>query len=325
MKINKAGMATVQDTGRFGYRNWGINNSGCMDESSVWLCNMLVANGHSDAVVEITGGEFSFTATQVLLLACGGKGYRISRNDNSVEPWQPFIAEAGDTVHIRPDTGGVYYVAVHGGVRSQWILNSRSTHLQAGFGGHDGRTLKPGDHLTVSVLRNELGERIYRHLSKPNGTGHLRLSPQAIPDHTKSVIRYFPANEHLTFSREALAILETEKFELTKYANRMGFRLNGLPMYQDNPFQMTSTAVVPGTMQVTPDGQMAVLMTDAQTTGGYPRIGQVCRVDLSLLAQQLPGSLISFRKITEEKAESIFLSRQQAFISLEKDYALFFS
>lgn len=325
MKINKAGMATVQDTGRFGFRNWGINNGGCMDESSVWLCNMLVANNHDDAVIEITGGEFSFTATQVLLLSCGGKGYRISRNNSTVEPWQPFIAEAGETVSIRPDTGGVYYVAVHGGIRSQCILKSRSTNLQAGFGGHEGRTLKPGDRLTVSVLRNELGERIYCHLSKPNGTGHIRLSPQAIPDHNKTVIRYFAGHEYLTFSREALTILESEKFQLTKHANRMGYRLNGLPMYQDISVQMISTAVVPGTMQVTPDGQMSVLMTDAQTTGGYPRIGQVCRVDLSLLAQQLPGSSITFRKIPEEKAESIFLSRQQAFIALEKDYALFFS
>lgn len=325
MKINKAGMATVQDTGRFGYRNLGINNSGCMDESSVWLCNMLVANDHNDAVVEITGGEFSFTATQALLLACGGKGYRVFRNDKPLEPWQPFIAEAGETVNIRPESGGVYYIAVHGGIRSQWILNSRSTHLQAGFGGHEGRALKPGDRLTVSVLRTELGNRIFQHLSKPNGTGHLRLSPQAIPDHSKTVIRYFSAHEHITFSREALTILGSEKFQLTKQANRMGFRLHGLPMYLDIPIQMTSTAVVPGTMQVTPDGQMTILMTDAQTTGGYPRIGQVCRVDLSLLAQQLPGSSISFRQITEEKAESIFLSRQQAFIALEKDYALFFS
>jgi len=43
--------------------------------------------------------------------------------------------------------------------------------------------------------------------------------------------------------------------------------------------------VIPGTIQVPPSGQPIILMGDAQTTGGYPRIGAVIRADLWRLAR----------------------------------------
>jgi 5-oxoprolinase (ATP-hydrolysing) subunit C len=48
---------------------------------------------------------------------------------------------------------------------------------------------------------------------------------------------------------------------------------------------MLSSAVIPGTIQVPPSGQPIILMGDAQTTGGYPRIGVVIRADLWKLAR----------------------------------------
>ena len=48
---------------------------------------------------------------------------------------------------------------------------------------------------------------------------------------------------------------------------------------------MLSSGVIPGTIQVPPSGQPIILMGDAQTTGGYPRIGVVIRADLWKLAQ----------------------------------------
>ena len=43
--------------------------------------------------------------------------------------------------------------------------------------------------------------------------------------------------------------------------------------------------MLPGTIQVPPNGQPIVLMGDAQTTGGYPKIGAVIKADLWKLAQ----------------------------------------
>ena len=44
--------------------------------------------------------------------------------------------------------------------------------------------------------------------------------------------------------------------------------------------------VLPGTIQCTHDGTLAILMRDAQTTGGYPRVLQVSDEGINRLAQK---------------------------------------
>ena len=65
-----------------------------------------------------------------------------------------------------------------------------------------------------------------------------------------------------------------------------------------------SEAVTFGSIQVPPDGQPIVLMANRQTTGGYPRIGEVVTVDLPLLAQLPPGDTVRFEPITLEESQS---------------------
>ena len=66
-------------------------------------------------------------------------------------------------------------------------------------------------------------------------------------------------------------------------------RIRANPKYQElkrkRNVDMLSSAVIPGTIQVPPSGQPIILMGDAQTTGGYPRIGMVIRADLWKLAR----------------------------------------
>jgi antagonist of KipI len=78
-------------------------------------------------------------------------------------------------------------------------------------------------------------------------------------------------------------------------------------------------------MQVSPDGQLLILMADAQTTGGYPRIGQVVAADLPLLAQKTNGTKIHFSPVSMEEAERLYLIREQNFQKLQNDYSLFFT
>ena len=47
--------------------------------------------------------------------------------------------------------------------------------------------------------------------------------------------------------------------------------------------------MVPGSIQVPPDGRPIVMMADGPTTGGYPKIATVVTADLPLLAQLVPG------------------------------------
>ena len=93
----------------------------------------------------------------------------------------------------------------------------------------------------------------------------------------------------------------------------MGVRLEGAACAPDpgHPATMLSEAVGPGTVQVPPDGRPFVLLADAQTTGGYPRIAQVVAVDIPLLAQIPTGQTIRFQEITIEEAERLFFEREK--------------
>ena len=59
-----------------------------------------------------------------------------------------------------------------------------------------------------------------------------------------------------------------------------------------------SSAVMPGTVQLTPSGQMIILHRDCQTTGGYPRILQLDEKSLNNLAQLRIGDKIKFEIVT---------------------------
>jgi allophanate hydrolase subunit 2 len=88
------------------------------------------------------------------------------------------------------------------------------------------------------------------------------------------------------------------EFEISPDNNRMGYRLKGMPMKYPADYNMLTSAVLPGTAQLTPSGQMIVLMRDCQTTGGYPRTLQLTPNAINILSQKKAADRISFRLIS---------------------------
>lgn len=77
----------------------------------------------------------------------------------------------------------------------------------------------------------------------------------------------------------------------------MGYRLDKtLPDFKPG-FEVISSGIVPGTIQITNSGQPIVLMADAQTSGGYMRIGNILSEDLDKVAQLKPGDLLGFELV----------------------------
>ena len=74
--------------------------------------------------------------------------------------------------------------------------------------------------------------------------------------------------------------------------NRMAYFLKE-PLLNKLTDVITS-AVLPGTVQLTPSGKLIVLMSDAQTTGGYPRILQVTAKSMSMLGQKRVNNKVKF-------------------------------
>lgn len=58
------------------------------------------------------------------------------------------------------------------------------------------------------------------------------------------------------------------------------------------PDALPSPGLLPGVVQVSHDGLPVVLMNDARTTGGYPRMTRVVEADCCHLAPVRPGESI---------------------------------
>lgn len=81
----------------------------------------------------------------------------------------------------------------------------------------------------------------------------------------------------------------------------MGYRVEGEVLNRNEEKEILSSPVTFGTIQVPNGGQPIILMADRQTTGGYPRMGNIISVDLPLLAQLKPGTMFLLRKLRLKK------------------------
>jgi allophanate hydrolase subunit 2 len=104
-----------------------------------------------------------------------------------------------------------------------------------------------------------------------------------------------------------------KSFEVSSQSNRMGVRLNGHigTGNAENLGSIPSSPVVPGTVQVPPDGNPIILLADAQTIGGYPQIGTVITVDIPLVGQLKPGDLVGFELVSVEMARQLLFERER--------------
>ena len=305
VSVIRAGMlTTVQDLGRAGHRAAGVPLCGAMDAFALRVANMLVGNPENTAAIEFTlaGPELVFEK-DALVAVCGG-------DFGALPPWQPAMVRAGEPVrfsHARSGCRG--YLALAGGLRIAPVLGSCSTFVRGGFGGWKGRALRDGD-----VLDAEESERRI--------SGTWRVDGRLLPPYSAAPeVRVVAAAQTDEFGGEFLSA----EFEVSAQSDRMGVRLKARALARRTTDGVPSATVVPGTIQVPPDGQPIVLMADAQTIGGYPQIAHVISVDLPLVAQLCPGDKVRFRQVTLGEAHELLLARESGLRILREGLALKFS
>ena len=289
VEIVKPGTLTsVQDLGRPGRGASGLGVGGALDPWAAMVANLAVGNTPETPVLECTyvGPVLRFTAAATIAV-CGAEV-------NALPGGRPIAVKAGEVVDCSAFARGArLYVAVAGGIRVAPVLGGAGTMLGAGFGGFEGRALREGDRLLCGGLA--AGDR-------PTG-GLWRLSSPVPPRARKETIevRLVPGPDWARIFKRmgpggAVRAVESRRFQLSSKSDRMGLRLNG-----DQPFTSPgggegwSRPVVPGTVQLPPDGLPIVLMGEGQTIGGYAQLGQVASIDLARLAQARPGAEIIFR------------------------------
>lgn len=298
LAIGRAGMfTTIQDLGRPGHRAQGVPLAGAADAFALRLANLLVGNRETAAGLEFTlvGPELTFLHDTVIALT----GAEVA----GLPSYQPVPVRGGTTLRLAPVRRGCRgYLAVAGGIDVPLVLGSRSTYLRGEMGGLDGRALRDGDELAVPNIR-----RFPR--------GHWKIDERIVPAYSSApVIRVLPAAQAAEFPAEWGA----GAFEVSPQSDRMGLRLRGAVIPRATDRELASAPVLPGTVQVPPDGNPIVLLADAQTLGGYPQIATVIGVDLPLVAQLKPGDRPRFKIVTPAEARRLLLVREHALALLRE-------
>lgn len=280
LNILRAGIyTTVQDLGRNGFRRLGISQGGALDIPALKIANLLVGNAPDAAGLEITLGQFSAEFTRSGWIALTGAGCDAQLDGKPLwTGWRYAVKKGQKLVLGQPKRGMRSYLALAGGIAVIEMLGSRSTDLKAAFGGLEGRLLKDGDRLPLG-----------KSVSLPAASVGVK---QLLFNNR---IRAMPGPEYDEFTPEAQEEFWRTAWQLSPQSNRMGYRLHGSGMLaRTTDREMLSHGLLPGVVQVPHNGQPIVLMADAQTTGGYPRIACVIEADLYHLAQIRLGEPIHF-------------------------------
>ena len=303
-------LTTIQDTGRWGHQAYGLPVSGAMDWFALRAANQLVGNPPDEAALEIHS-PVAVQTDAPHLIALTGANAHFEIGGRTMPQWMSVFARAGATIEIAPKrTGGWIYLSVHGGIDVPRVLGSKSTFLRGKFGGLEGRPLAAGDQILIGAQTiSDLVVAAGRGASEPV-LAFARRAPE---------VRVVLGPHHDLFSPEALAALMQTEYVVTENADRMGYRLRGIPLLRPahtkrrGETELVSCGVPLGAIQVLPDGQPIILMVDRQPTGGYPIIATVITSDIPLIAQCVAENCLRFKIVSIEEARFVWVEACRLF------------
>ncbi len=315
LRIIKAGVLdTIQDMGRYGWQQLGINPGGVMDKWAAQAANILVGNDTKEAVVEIHFPASDFFFEKQVLIAVCGADFSPYLNGEEIPCGQPVLVNRFSILQFYGIKNGARaYLAIYGGLDVTVWLNSQSTNLKAGIGGYKGRALQKDDEIAI----HSLSPALLSLLSKKEFIILPWKANTTWDDNERVEILMLPGNEWDRLDSSSKENFLHQPFTISHQSDRMGYRLQAQALSVQSTEEVISSAVSFGTVQLLPDGQLIVLMADHQTTGGYPRVAHVISAHHSKLAQMRAGEKIYFKLTNHEIAENLLSKQQQHLLQLQ--------
>jgi biotin-dependent carboxylase-like uncharacterized protein len=310
LKVTAPGFhSTIQDQGRRGFQHVGVPVSGALDRNGYLLANALVGNAANAACLEIIGSgpeiEVAGSSVRIALVGSGG-GLEIGGRDGLVRSGQTARLSRGEVVRVR--LGGdafCSYLAIEAGFDVPLCLGSRSTYTRAGFGGFAGRPLRKGDIL--HGYADDVPTRDEMAFSESRSLG------------LDQPIRVVLGPQDDYFTATAIEDFLSGSYSITPASDRMGFRLAGPLLEHKGDYNIVSDGIVAGSIQVPGSKLPIVLMADAQTTGGYPKIATVISADLPVLGVRGAGRTVKFQSVSREEAETIRRAEHQRLMGVIRE------
>jgi 5-oxoprolinase (ATP-hydrolysing) subunit C len=313
--LSVVGPASVQDLGRFDQYRFGVGTSGAMDDVALRAGNILLGNDENAAGIEIPMMPFGLRFGRDMAFAITGAGVEAEIAGRAIPPWWRSHARAGDILTIKAmPRGARCYLTVGGGIDVPAVLGSRSTQFRGEFGGLYGRPLQPGDILPCAASTATNGEL---GVEPPEIT--LARSNAAVDE---TIVRVVIAGEYDAFDAATRDLFWSSSWKITPQSNRYGYRLQGPAVKPKAPIEKRSHGIVPGVIQIPPNGQPIIQMRDAQTSGGYPKIATVIQADLWRVGQARLGGKLRFEQtayadaLAAEVEMSAYLDRLRANLRL---------
>ncbi|MGA1112075.1 MAG: biotin-dependent carboxyltransferase family protein, partial [Ilumatobacteraceae bacterium] len=262
--VEHVGFTTVQDAGRRGWAHLGVSHSGAADRGSFHLANRLLGNSSGAAVLESAGGV-AVRATSDTFVVLTGAECDAALNDRPVSHCPPLLMRAGDLLRVSTVRHGVWmYLGVAGGIDGPEQLGSRSHDT---LGNIVPLPLDNGSELEVGVLQ---------------GTPLGMDTPVALRDTERVGITAGPHG--YMFRQDDLVDIFRQPWTVS------GVRLMGTTVHRQLTDELHSFPLVRGAVQLTPAGELVVMLADHPTTGGYPVVGVVLPLDVDRLAQARAGA-----------------------------------
>lgn len=281
IEVVKAGLySSIQDLGRFGLRHLGVPVSGAMDQISAKRANLILGNAENDAVLEMTLVGPTLKFYESALIAFAGANFKAFLNNERIDLTHPMVIPAHSQLVFETATSGARgYLAVKGGFQTEKILGSRSFFSP----------------LTASnVLKKEDEIPFVPHSLQVSGKFSKLKTQEKFWGHTTLDVYKGPEFESLP--EQLQSDLMAMEFKVSSLNNRMAYQLE--PLFPNKVPSIVTGPVLPGTVQLTPKGKLIVLMRDAQTTGGYPRVLQLTEFAVNQMSQKKTGESI-FLKMKE--------------------------
>lgn len=311
------GPTSVQDLGRFDQYRFGVGTSGAMDDVALRAGNILLGNDENAAGIEIPMTPFKLRFGRDMTFALTGAEVEAEIGGRAIPPWWRSNARVDEVLSLKTmPRSARCYLTVSGGIDVPVVLGSRSTQFRGEFGGFHGRPLQPGDILrcaspTASASSGELGVE----------PADLVLARPDVPA-GNTTVRVIIAGEYDAFDDAAQDLFWRSGWKITPQSNRYGYRLQGPAVKPISPIEKRSHGIVPGVIQIPPNGQPIIQMRDAQTSGGYPKIATVIKADMWRVAQARLGSTLRFEQtayadaLAAEDEVSVYLDRLRADVRL---------
>ena len=294
-EIIRAGVnTTFQDKGRNNLYHIGIPFSGSMDNRNYLLANKLVGNKLDLPVIEFAyqGPLLKYSGDKINIAITGDVIFEIRKKDNKIvgNCYETYQLENGDEIDILSTNKSVYgYFAVSGefNLKLQW--GSCSINTKANIGSNEGKKLDEGQKINISKLNlNQEKKKINYFNSKVEN------------------IRVIKGTNFNYFSEEGIKNFFEKEFTVSKLSDRMGMRLEGPKIENIVSPNIKSEGLLKGVIQVPPDGNPIIMLSDHGTIGGYPKIGVVVSADYDRLVQISFGSKIKFKEIELSDAVTLF-------------------